>query len=40
MEQALMALAELQRRYFLMVHLKGFKFTEIAQLEGKHKVTV
>jgi len=40
MERALMALTELQRRYFLMVHLGGYKYAEIARLEGKHKVTV
>ena len=40
LEQALLELTELQRRYFLMAYVDGFTCAEIARLEGKNKTTV
>ena len=40
LDRALMALTELQRRYFTMNRLEGYSYTEIARLEGKNESTV
>ena len=40
LEQALAALTDLQRRYFVMHRIEGYSCAEIARHEGKHKVTI
>jgi len=38
--QALMALTELQRRYFVMNRLEGYSYAEIARMDGKTEAAI
>jgi DNA-directed RNA polymerase specialized sigma24 family protein len=37
---ALNTLSKLQKQYYVMFHIFGYKYAEIARLEGKHKTTI